>query len=306
MKAVGPGVTVAKPGEAVLCSFTYCNDCLLCKAGNHSHCPRFTELNFGGDKDVFTTSGSNDNVVAGAFFGQSSFANLSIVKQTSIVNVQSLVKDKAELQLFSPLGCGIQTGSGTVINAAKAGPKDVVLVTGLGGVGLSAIMAAKLVGARMIIGLDKVEKRINLAKELGATHTINTSTLGDKTLKEAIQEIAEGVGPTIAVETTGAPPLIQAAFESLRPRGKICQVGTPPFDFVMNVGWFEFMLSGREIIGAIEGLAYPPEYVPKMIQWYREGRFPIDKMIKLMPASEFKQGLHEMHDGTTIKPVLCW
>lgn len=290
----------------MLCSFTYCNDCQLCKTGHFSHCPRFIELNFQGDQNVFTTSGSNEKGVAGAFFGQSSFANLSIVKQKSIVNVQSLVKDKAELQLFAPLGCGIQTGSGTVINAAKAGPEDIVLVLGLGGVGLSAVMASKFVGARMIIGLDKVESRISLAKELGATHTINTSTLGNKTLKEIIQGIAEGVGPTIAVETTGVPPLIQAAYDSVRPRGKLCQVGTPPFDFVMNVAWFEFMMSGKELIASIEGLAYPPEYVPKMIQWYREGRFPIDKMIKLMPAGEFQQGLHEMHEGTTIKPVLCW
>lgn len=111
----------------------------MCKAGHFSHCESFNDLNFGGPHRVFSlASKSGEPEVGGAFFGQSSFANLSIVRQCSVVNAKDLVKDKHEPQMFAPLGCGIQTGAGTVINAAEAKENDTVLVMGLGGVGLSA------------------------------------------------------------------------------------------------------------------------------------------------------------------------
>jgi Zn-dependent alcohol dehydrogenase len=147
VKAVGKGVTVAKPGDPVLLSFAFCNKCEICKTGHKSYCNSFNELNFGGPyRDFQLASRSGEPEVGGGFFGQSSFASLSIVRECSVVNAKDLVRDKKELQLFAPLGCGIQTGSGTVVNAARATPQDVLLVSGLGGVGLSAIMGAKVQG----------------------------------------------------------------------------------------------------------------------------------------------------------------
>lgn len=132
VKEVGPGVTVAKPGDPVLLSFAFCNKCDICKAGHHSHCNDFMPLNFG---DVNRSFGSKDGAedIGGCFFGQSSFANLSIVQQCSVVNAKDLVKSKEELQLFAPLGCGIQTGSGTLVNAAQATPEDTVVIIGMPG-----------------------------------------------------------------------------------------------------------------------------------------------------------------------------
>lgn len=143
VKEVGSGVTVAQPGDPVLLSYAFCNECDICKAGQTSYCNQFSEYNLGGPFNVFSLKSDEPNIGA-QFFGQSSFANLSVVRECSVVNAKDLVKDKKELQLFAPLGCGIQTGSGTVINAAKAGHKDVVCILGLGGVGLSAIMGAKI------------------------------------------------------------------------------------------------------------------------------------------------------------------
>ncbi|KAH9844593.1 Alcohol dehydrogenase GroES-like domain, partial [Teratosphaeria destructans] len=149
VKEVGPGVTVAKPGDPVLLSFAFCDTCDVCTAGHRSHCVNFNEQNFGGPDKIFgLASKSGEPEIGGAFFGQSSFAALSIVKECSVVNARDLVRNKQELALFSPLGCGIQTGSGTVINAASTTPADVVLILGLGGVGLSAVMGAKVAGAR--------------------------------------------------------------------------------------------------------------------------------------------------------------
>lgn len=147
MREIGPGVTVAQPGDPVLLSFAFCEQCDVCRAGHYSHCNNFNEINFGGPHKVFgLASKSGEPEVGGAFFGQSSFANLSIVRQCSVVNAKDLVRDKKELQLFAPLGCGIQTGSGTVINCAQATENDVIVIMGLGGVGLSAIMGAKIQG----------------------------------------------------------------------------------------------------------------------------------------------------------------
>ncbi|KAI6854633.1 NAD(P)-binding protein [Hortaea werneckii] len=307
VKKVGKGVTVAQPGDPVLLSFAFCRDCEVCKAGHHSHCDSFNELNFGGPHRVFSlASKSGEPEIGGAFFGQSSFANLSIVRQCSVVNAKDLVFNRTELQLFAPLGCGIQTGAGTVLNAAQAKPNDVVLVMGLGGVGLSAIMGARIAGCRRIVGLDRIESRLKLAKDLGCTDVIDGSKLGDKSLVETIKEVAGGGGPTIAIDTTGAPPLIKAGLEGIRNRGKFVQVGSAPFDFNLDFNMFQFMVAGKQVIGAVEGQAYPPDFVPQMVQWYREGRFPIDKLMRLMPAQEFERALEEMHDGSTIKPILTW
>ncbi|KAF2718927.1 NAD(P)-binding protein [Polychaeton citri CBS 116435] len=304
VKDVGPAVTVAQPGDPVLLSFSYCNQCEVCKAGHYSNCNAFNDINFGPQSGFQLKDGKN---CGGQFFGQSSFAALSIVRQCSVVNAKGLIKDKKELQLFSPLGCGIQTGSGTVINVAQAGPKDAICIMGLGGVGLSAVMAAKIQGCRKIIGIDKVASRLELATELGCTHTVDGSKLGDKSLEDAVRELTEDVGPSICIDTTGAPPLIEAGCKMIRNRGKYIQVGSASFAVMLDhVNVFEFMSAGKQFIGAIEGSATPTEYVPKMIQWYREGNFPFDKLMKFFPADDFAQGLHEMHTGETIKPILMW
>jgi Zn-dependent alcohol dehydrogenase len=265
-------------------------------------------LNFGHHPSFHHASKSGEPEVGGCFFGQSSFANFSIVKSCSVVNVKGLVDNKKDLQLFSPLGCGLQTGSGTVINVAQAGPQDAICILGLGGVGLSAVMAAKIQGCRTIIGVDKVQSRLDLAREMGATHVIDGGQMDEgKTLPEVVKELTEGVGPTITIDTTGAPVLMDAGMQFTRNRGRYIQVGSPPFDYLLaSVKAFEFMVAGKQWIGAIEGGAYPPEFVPKMIQWYRDGKFPIEKLMKFMPAEEFERALHEMHTGETIKPILTW
>lgn len=108
------------------------------------------------------------------------------------------------------------------------------------------------------------------------------------------------------IETTGAPPVINAALEALRLCGTMFQVGAAPPDFELKIQPFGFILTGKSYRGVIEGEASPPEFVPKMIKWHREGRFPIDRLIKKTPAKDFAHALEEMHSGATIKPVLVW
>jgi Zn-dependent alcohol dehydrogenase len=291
----------------VLLSFDWCGHCESCKSGLPSLCYESMPLNFG-NKAAFVSANSSDTSdIAGQFFGQSSFARYSVAKQNSVVNVTSLIKSKEELQTFAPLGCGFQTGAGTVVNVAKATSKDSIVVLGLGGVGLSAIMAAKLSGCRTIVGVDRVDSRMETAKSLGATHVIDTSKLSDgKTVIEAVQELCQGAGPTITIDTTGVPALVKAAIEMTRKGGKIIQVGSTPPEFQVEIPVFPFMNSGKAFMGAIEGNSISSDFIPKMISWYRDGKFPFDKLVKLMPAEDFERGVHEMHTGETVKPVITW
>ena len=137
MRAVGANVKTATTDDAVILSFASCRACRPCKTGHPAYCNDIGKENFTNVPDVFSARGLS---VGGFFFGQSSFANFTIVKESCVTNVSGLVRDEAELALFAPLACGLQTGSGTVTRLADAGDTDYVCVMGLGGVGLAAIM----------------------------------------------------------------------------------------------------------------------------------------------------------------------
>ncbi len=141
IRAIGPGVTKkVQIGDPVLLSFDHCGACESCEARHPAYCTSFSAKNIPCTPSVFKAEGA-DAEIAGKYFGQSSFASLSVVNQNSVIPARDLVQSKEELQLFAPLGCGIQTGAGAILNLARPGPKDRVMVLGLGGVGLAAIMA---------------------------------------------------------------------------------------------------------------------------------------------------------------------
>ncbi|GAM88901.1 hypothetical protein ANO11243_069350 [Dothideomycetidae sp. 11243] len=304
VRKVGNAVKSVSVGDPVLLSFSSCGSCSMCNSKKWSYCYSFGDLNVG-DKPTFTDSGGKP--VIGRYFGQSSFASFSVVRESSLVNVRDLISDKKELELSAPLGCGMQTGAAAVINVAKVTEQDVVVVSGMGGVGLSAIMAAAMSKARMIVGVDRVESRLQLAKELGATHTVNSAKLEDgKTLVESIMAVCEGEGPHVFLEATGVPEVIKASIQAVRQGGAVYQIGVAPPDFNLEIPSMYFMVQGKTYRGVMVGDALPKKFVPQMIGWYREGKFPIDRLITHVPAREFQRALKGMHDGSIVKPVLLW
>ncbi|KAM5521634.1 fungal specific transcription factor domain-containing protein [Fusarium oxysporum f. sp. phaseoli] len=296
----GPGVTKARPGDFVLLSFHNCKDCHDCKEGHPSFCSKFVEVNYGGEDATYTAEGTD---LRGSFFGQSSFAELAVVKETSVVNVTNIIKTEEELKLFAPLGCGFQTGAATVENVARANEKDRVAVLGLGGVGLVSIMTAKMQACRTIIGIDRVPERLELAKALGATHVINTAD-ENIDIKDEIQRVTDGKGSSITIDTTGNMGLIKAGLEFTANRGQLIFVGVPPLDAMMDLHLVTFMQTGKVIRGTIEGDAVPAEYLPRMVQWYREGKLPINKLISFYKPENFEIALKDMKIGKTVKPVI--
>jgi Zn-dependent alcohol dehydrogenase len=178
---------------------------------------------------------------------------------------------------------------------------------GVGGVGLSGIMGAKIVGCKTIIAIDRVESRLALAKDLGATHVINTGGMSDMDeLVQKVRDLTDGYGSSITMDTTGLLKLIEKGVEFTRMKGQYVQIGSAPMDAKLEIPVFLFMISGKKFIGAVEGDVIPQQYVPKMIEWYRQGKFPVDRLVKLFKAEDFAKAIEEMHDGSTVKPVIVW
>lgn len=223
VKQTGAGVHGVAPGDKVLLSFASCSSCDQCNAGHPAYCYSFAPLNFGGkraDGSSAISTVSDQQPVYSSFFGQSSFSRLAVIHKSSIVKVPSDTK----LELFAPLGCGLQTGAGAILNTLNVQPGKTVAVFGVGSVGMSAVMAAKMRGAKEIIAVDLQQGRLDLAKRLGATQTL----LGnDSELLSKIQQICPPNGVNYAVDCSGVPKVVETMVECLGTRGRAATVGAP-------------------------------------------------------------------------------
>jgi aryl-alcohol dehydrogenase len=187
VESVGADVLKVAPGDSVVLTFLTCGRCKPCRLGRMAHCEKTFPLSFGGARlDGSTaTLDAHGEKVHGHFFGQSSFATYALANERNVVKVSR----DLPLELLGPLGCGIQTGAGAVMNALNVRPGTSFASFGAGAVGCSAIMAARAVGATTIVAIDIVPSRLEMAKELGATHAINSKQTDPV---EAIRDISGG------------------------------------------------------------------------------------------------------------------
>ena len=296
VEQVGERVTKVQPGDSVVLSYNHCGHCNNCKRGHPYYCEGFFSLNFGGSRQDGSSPLSKDgDIIHGSFFGQSSFATHSLVTEKNAVKVGNNIP----LELLGPLGCGIQSGAGAVLNAFKADIGSSIAVFGTGALGLSAIMAAQVAGCRIVIGVDINSDRLDLARSLGATHTINPD------VEDVLGNIRRfsGGGVDYSLEFTGQPTVFRQAIEVLAPLG-ICGImaGAPPgTDFSFSP---ESVLVGRRIMGILEGESVPDLFIPLLIDLYEKGRFPFDKLIKTYPFEDINQAVADSEKGVTVKPVL--
>ncbi|MBD9598079.1 NAD(P)-dependent alcohol dehydrogenase [Ensifer sp. ENS05] len=296
VERVGTRVTKLKPGDHVVMSCNSCGGCDTCMTGNPMYCRHFFKANFGFARmDGTSTMRRCEEVIHGAFFSQSSFATFALGTERSVVKIPSDVP----LELMGPLGCGVQTGAGAVINSLHPRAGDTIAIYGAGAVGLSALLAAGVVGCAIRIAVDPNVKRLELAKELGATHVINPRETDPV---KAIQEITGG-GSDFSLETSGNLGALRQAVDSIKILGECGMIGGPPFGSEINLDTWGLLL-GRKIRGICEGDAVPDLFIPKMIELYRQGRFPFDRLIKFYPFEEINQAVEDSERGETIKPVL--
>lgn len=303
VKKVGSNVKNCAPGDPVLLSFSFCEDCSSCKTGNQAYCESLAELNMTTceTEDAGTFKTSTGGWAKGKFFGQSSFSKFSVVNASLVVNLRGFDLTREQLDKLGPLGCGFQTGSGAILNAGGAKKGESVVVYGLGGVGMAGVMAAKIAGCYPIIAVDIVQSKIDMAIELGATHGIVGGN--NEEVHKKILELT-GTGADLSLESIGGKRFVETALNNCGLCGRVVFVGLGPMEDVIEIPSFPFMMAGKKLIACIEGNAYPPEFVPKMVKWFLEGSFAVDKIEKEYPIQEFHQALDDVKNGKTIKAIL--
>lgn len=294
VEAVGGDVTRVSVGDHVVLSFDSCGACANCNAGQPAYCDTFIVRNlFGRELDgTNTATDASGAPVAARWFGQSSFASHAITTERNTV-----VVDKAlPLEKLGPLGCGIQTGAGSILGALDVQPGTSVAVFGSGAVGLAAVMAAKVAGATTIVAVDLQQHRLDLALELGATHVVK----GDAPNVGAQIMAAAGGGVQYAFDTTGIPAVIVTALQATRMTGKVGLVGVQQGDLVLQSN----DMLGKTLINILEGSVDPQVFIPRMIQLWLDGQFPFDRLIEEFPLSQINEAEQSSLAGGVIKPVL--
>jgi aryl-alcohol dehydrogenase len=294
VEAVGDGVSTVRVGDHVVLSFDSCGTCRNCRRNQPAYCDTFMARNLvgrrlDGSSGVTDASGAP---VSAHWFGQSSFATHCLATARNAV----VVDRSLPLELLGPLGCGIQTGAGSIAVALNTQPGEQVVVFGSGAVGTAAIMAAKVAGASTIVAVDLHQHRLDLAQELGATHGL----LGtDEHLEAHLLDITNG-GADVSFDTTGVPSVMRSALTVLRMTGRCGYVGMQLGDLVLDGA----ALIGKTATGILEGGVDPQQFIPQMIRWWQDGRFPFDRLIQTYPLSDINTAEQASLSGAVVKPVL--
>jgi aryl-alcohol dehydrogenase len=297
VRAVGSAVTEFKPGDRVLMAYPWCGDCPNCRTQRQTYCLHAGDLKHGGTRADGSTLHSKDGEpVYSAFFQQSSFGSFTIANERFAVKLTNDVP----LDVVCALACGGQTGAGAVLNVMKPKAGDSIVVFGVGAVGLSSLMAAKIAGCDPVIAVDVHAHRLKLARELGATHTINHS--GRTDVADEIKKLT-GLGARYSVETSALAPVFREAVDCLMPAGMCVLLGTArsgtDVSFEMPV-----LQNGREVRGVIQGDSVPKQFSPILAGHIANGRFPVEKMITYYDLADINRAADDAAAGRTIKPVL--
>lgn len=296
VEEVGEGVKEFKKGDRVGFSFGFCNHCENCLSAHQHACMNFNEINFGGVMADGTKRLSQNGVELSAFFGQSSFATYAVVHENSAIKVED---EDIDLALVGPLGCGIQTGAGAVLNRLRPAFGSSIAVFGCGTVGMSAIMAAKIAGCDKIVAVGGNARSLELALELGATHTVNRKECED--IVKAVRDITGG-GAHYSIDTTGVGDFVKKALASVRFMGTCVVLGATG-DLTINVQE-ELMGDAKSLIGVVEGDSIPKLFIPKLLEYYKKGQFPFDRLIQFYDFKDINQAFEDSHNGKVIKAVL--
>lgn len=296
VEAVGRGVTKVAPGDHVLMSYGSCGACPSCNAGAPAYCDHTFTINFRGERGRTGTHTVRGKHMPAGFFAQSSFASHAIATVRNIVKVDR----DLPLSLLAPLGCGFQTGMGSVINVLKPRAGDAIAVFGCGAVGLAAVIAARIVGCSSIISVDTNVRRLHLAEEMGATHTIN----GAKEDISARIAAITGRGTHFAFDTTGVPAVADQAIRALAPQGTAAYVAPSRGGATFNFDPRTLISSGRTIRGVHQGGAVSSDFIPRMIEFYRDGQLPLRKLVTTFKFEEINEAVQALESGDVLKAVL--
>jgi S-(hydroxymethyl)glutathione dehydrogenase/alcohol dehydrogenase len=288
IEQVGEGVTAVQPGDHVILSFIpWCGACRYCAEGRPFLCTQ------GGSRTIHLHKGGQ-NIFA--FLSVSSFAEHMVVPQNGVVKI----REDAPLEKVALVGCGVTTGVGAVVNTAKVQAGSSVVVVGTGGVGLNVIQGAVLAGAAQIVAVDILDNKLEMAKQFGATHTVNASA-GDPVA--AVRELTGG-GPDYAFEVIGSTETVAQAWNMVGAGGKVIVVGMVPFGQKVCIDGNALMRE-KSLLGCLYGSTRPLVDMPRIVELYMAGRLKIDELVsRTYPLERINEAFAALKNGEVARSII--
>jgi len=303
VREVGPGVTTLRPGDHVLPLYTpECRQCKTCLSQRSNLCTSIRATQGKGLMPDGTSRFRCEATQVMHYMGCSTFANFTVLPEIALAKV----RQDAPFDIICYIGCGVTTGIGAVVNTAKVWPGANVAVFGLGGIGLNVLQGARMVGADKIIGVDINPARQEMARQFGMTHFINPDEVGRDKVVQAVQDITDG-GADFSFECVGNTTLMRQALECThRGWGTSIIIGVAASGQEIATRPFQ-LVTGRNWRGTAFGGARGRTDVPKIVDWYMEGKISIDPLIThRLTLDQINEGFDLMHEGKSIRSVVVY
>ena len=303
VRDIGPGVTSVKIGDHVIPLYTpECRTCKTCLSRRSNLCTAIRATQGQGLMPDGTSRFSCDGGEVFHYMGCSTFANFTVLPEIAVAKV----REDAPFDKICYIGCGVTTGIGAVVYTAKVWPGANVAVFGLGGIGLNVIQGARMVGADKIIGIDINPSKTEIAKKFGMTHFVNPTSIGADRVVQAVVDLTGG-GADFSFECIGNPATMRQALECChRGWGESVIIGVAPSGSEISTRPFQ-LVTGRVWKGSAFGGARGRTDVPKIVDWYMEGKINIDDLIThTMPLDQINTAFDLMHEGRSIRSVVVY
>ncbi|MFI5502400.1 zinc-binding dehydrogenase [Nocardia asteroides] len=291
--SVGDQVDDLVAGQRVVLSFLpRCEDCAACARGGTLPCAEGTRANTAGELLHHPGRLMRDGRPVRHHLGVSGFATHAVVDRASVVAVGADVPP----EVAALFGCAVLTGGGAVLNVAAPTPDDDLLVVGLGGVGMAALLTAAAIGVRRIVAVDRLPEKLELAKDLGATETYTPEQIA-----------AEGIRARFAIECAGHPAAFETAFAATAPGGTTVTVGLPAPSATATLTPLTLTAEARTVVGSYLGSAVPARDIPRYERMWREGRLPVEKLISArIGLDEINEAMDHLADGHAVRQVIVF
>jgi S-(hydroxymethyl)mycothiol dehydrogenase len=292
VSAVGDGVTAVAPGDFVVLNWrAVCGECRSCKRGALEYC-----FNTHNAKQKMTLT---DGTELSPALGIGAFLEKTLVAAGQCTKVDPAAKP----EVAGLLGCGVMAGIGAAINTGRVGRGDTVAVIGCGGVGDAAIMGSRLAGARTIIGVDVDPRKLEWARELGATHTVNSWEVADPV--EAIRELTDGHGANVVIDAVGRPETYRQAFYARDLAGTVVLVGVPTPEMEITLPLQEVFGRGGALKSSWYGDCLPTRDFPMLVDLHLQGRLPLDRFVtETIGIGDVEEAFHKMERGEVLRSVV--
>ncbi len=295
---LGPGVRDVKVGDHVILVFVpSCGHCAPCSEGRPALCEPGAKANGAGTLISGGVRLKHKGKPVNHHVGVSAFAEYAVVSQNSVVRIDKTLPFE-EAALF---GCAVITGAGAVINTAQIRAGSTVAIVGLGGVGLMAMLAARVAGCRQIIAIDMIEDKLKLAKQLGATHTVNASA------NDAIQQVKDltGGGVEYAFEMASSVKALDLAYRVTRRGGTTVTASLPHPSHTVAIAATQLTAEERTLKGSYVGSCVPSRDIPRFISLYQQGLLPVDRLMsERIALKDINIGFDRLADGATVRQIL--